>query len=129
VIARRRSSDVAVFVPSRDNRAEEFDRAPWVEKFVLLMTKAFRGAFEETVVGYWVTSDDELIKEATSIVISLAGAGEIKAYAATITELAIDFGIETRQEAVMLLINGALHTHDRKAMRAHLKQRTLERIA
>ena len=102
----QRTMEIAVFVPSKDRNNRSFDRGPWVERFVKVFCDAFGGTFEATVKGYWMDPKRRRPQyEKTSRLASLADPERIEAALPEVIELAVEFGLDTDQHEVMLVVN------------------------
>jgi hypothetical protein len=106
---------VELHLPSRDQRGDPIDRQPWVELAVKTMSVAFGGAYEETVVGYWMDATGTCLREETSRIVSYAEESQVRHSLPRLLSIAAKFMEETNQAMVLVAIDGHPHPIPGKA--------------
>jgi len=102
-------STVELHFPSRNRYGHPIDQKPWVELAIKTMCDAFGGAYEETVVGYWMGRTHTCLREETSRIVSYAEENQIRQSLPCLLDIAAEFMEETDQEMVLVAVDGNPH--------------------
>jgi hypothetical protein len=117
---------VTVDIAGRDRDGRPIDRAPWVDAMAFLFVELFGGAYELPLAGHWKTPLGDHIREDTTRVGAFGTIEQIRAGLSTILAQALVYVCATRQQVVLLTLNGHPHflteADLREALRIELKE-------
>ena len=100
---------IELHFPSRNRHGYPIDQKPWVDLAIRTMCAAFGGAYEETVVGYWMGKTQTCLREETSRIVSYAEESQLRQNLPCLLGIAEEFMDETDQEMVLVAVDGNPH--------------------
>lgn len=103
------SARVAVYVPGTVDVKTTIDPAEYVKATAAEMSAMFGGATAQSVAGYWMSDNDGLIEEKTTIVYSYSTPEVIAKNAGAVLDLCRRIKETMKQEAVSLEIDNELY--------------------
>ena len=85
------------------------DTTEYVKQCASLMSDCFGGATSTEAMGYWVSNEEGLVKEKSTMVFSYCKDEDLKKYADDIIDFCFKMKEELEQEAISLEINGDMY--------------------
>lgn len=103
------NSKITVYVPATVDVDKEIDNAPYVERVARMLSEAFGGATSTPAQGFWVSQENALIRENTTMVFAYCRTEDAEKYMEDVVRLCVSLKHEMNQEAIAMEYNGDMY--------------------
>jgi hypothetical protein len=103
------SSRITVYVPATHAINQQVDNRAQVDHVASVLSECFGGATSTPAIGYWMSSNNGLVRENTTVVFSYATESALKANIEKIISLCEELKDSMKQESVALDVNGEMY--------------------
>lgn len=100
---------LTVYVPATVNVNEQIDNRIFVDATAKLLSTCFGGATSTHAVGYWQSTNGELVHENTTLVFAYCTQADLQLHIDGIYKHCQQLREQMKQEAIALEVNGEMY--------------------
>jgi len=103
------SSKITLYIPATNNINESIDNTPYVNSAATLLSDCFGGATSTPALGYWVSPNAGLVREATTLVFAYASEKDLTEKLDQVVTFCEKLKVDLSQDAIALELNGEMY--------------------